>query len=191
MRSLRGRREKGATLVEAALAFPILILIIIGILELGMLFKDYLTISYMSREAARIGALAGDDPYADCAILLGIEELASGRELGLMEPVHIFRASDHGAVLGGDLNTGTWVGGGAPQCTIGGATEDTWTVNDTNWPPSEREVSVGPSLSPDIIGVRIRMTHDWITGFPPFRGSVEIDETTITRMEPQAFFPAP
>ena len=65
----RRRRERGATLVEAALAFPILILVIISILELGMAFKDYLTVSYLSREAARIGALAGDDPYADCALL--------------------------------------------------------------------------------------------------------------------------
>lgn len=189
---LRGwKADRGATLVEAALVFPILILVVMGILELGMLFKDYLTVSYMSREAARIGALAGDDPYADCAILLGIENLASERELNLIAPVHIFRASDHGAVLGGDLNTGTWVGGDPPQCTVGGATGDTWAVNSASWPPAMREVSVGPSLTPDIIGVRIQMTHNWLTGFPPFRGTVQIDETTITRLEPQAFFPAP
>jgi hypothetical protein len=31
------------------------------------------------------------------------------------------------------------------------------------------------------------MTRDWVTGFPPFRGSFTIDESTITRLEPQAF----
>lgn len=199
MNRLRQRRERGATLVEAALAFPILILIIMSILELGMVFKDYLTVSYLSREAARIGALAGDDPFADCAVLLGIEDLASERDLDRMGTVEIYRASPQGAVLDGP-NTGVYVGGGPPQCTPGGDPDDTWVVNSGPWPPVPctavtepncRAVSVGPNLSPDIIGVRIQMPHAWITGFPPFRGTVQIDERTITRMEPKAFFPAP
>src|SRR5690554_8208383 len=89
----RRRRERGATLVEAALAFPILILVIISILELGMAFKDYLTVSYLSREAARIGALAGNDEFADCPILLGIEDLATRGDLAPLESVSIYRAS--------------------------------------------------------------------------------------------------
>jgi Flp pilus assembly protein TadG len=200
MRSARkSKRDKGATLVEASLAFPILILIVVSILELGMLFKDYLTVSYLSREAARIGALAGDDPEADCAILLGIEALASPRDLDRMGRVEIYRASPQGLVLAGP-NTGVYVGGGQPQCTPGGDPDDTWVVNSTVWPPVPctpstepncRAVSVGPNLTPDIIGVRLQMPHDWITGFPPYRGTVQIDERTITRMEPKAFFPAP
>jgi hypothetical protein len=31
------------------------------------------------------------------------------------------------------------------------------------------------------------MSRDWVTGFPPFRGSIQIDESTITRLEPEAF----
>ena len=31
------------------------------------------------------------------------------------------------------------------------------------------------------------MTHEWVTGFPPFRGSFTIEESTITRVEPEAF----
>ncbi len=181
-------RDKGATLIEASLVFPILILIIMGILELGMVFKDYLTVSYLSREAARIGALAGDDPLADCAILLGIEGLATARDLNRMAAIEIYRASPNGAVLEGP-NTGLYVGGGPAKCSVPAEVDDTWDVDSTGWPTSNREVSVGPAVSPDIIGVRIQMNHDWITGFPPFRGSVQIDERTITRLEPKAFFP--
>jgi len=31
------------------------------------------------------------------------------------------------------------------------------------------------------------MTHDWVTNFAPFRGSITIDESTITRLEPKVF----
>lgn len=191
MRSLRGRREKGATLVEAALAFPILILIIISILELGMAFKDYLTVSYISREAARVGALAGNDPLADCAILLGIEDIASEQDLRRMEAIRIYRALPSGVEDSG-ANTGAWRDNGNPaKCSNPNAFDDTWTVNSGAWAPTTREVGVGMGLSPDIIGVQVRMERNWITGFPPFRGSFVIDERTITRLEPKAFYPNP
>src|SRR5690606_25046071 len=105
MRSLRGRREKGATLVEAALAFPILILIIISILERGVAFRDYLTVSCLPREAAGAGARAGNAPLADCAILHGIEDIASEQDLRRMEAIRIYRALPSGVENSG-ANTG-------------------------------------------------------------------------------------
>src|SRR5690554_5812649 len=148
----RRRRERGATLVEAALAFPILILVIISILELGMAFKDYLTVSYLSREAARIGALAGNDPLADCASLLGIEDLATQAVLERMETIEIYRADARGNVTAGP-NTGDWRNNGnPPKCSNPNAFDDTWTVNSNPWPPFSREVGVGADVKPDIIG---------------------------------------
>jgi len=35
--------------------------------------------------------------------------------------------------------------------------------------------------------VRVIMTRSWVTGFPPFRGTFQVDETTLTRLEPKAF----
>jgi Flp pilus assembly protein TadG len=181
-------------MVEFAMIFPIMVLLVVAILELGMLFKDYLTISALSREGARIGALAGDDPLADCAILLGLETLATPQDLARMTDgtnrVEIFRSSVNGTVVAGP-NTGDYEGGGPAQCSVPASPSDTWTYNSGPWPPSSRNVDVGQGVSPDILGVRIRVTHQWLTGFPPFRGSVQIDETTITRLEPEVFFPQP
>jgi Flp pilus assembly protein TadG len=182
--------ERGATLIEASLVFPILILVVVSLLELGMLFKDYLTVSALSREGARIGALAGDDPVADCAILIGLEGLATPGDLARLEDIEIYRASANGAVTAGP-NVGSYVGGGPAKCSVPAQVDDTWTLNSAPWPPSSRAVEVGATLSPDIIGVRIQMDHPWITGFPPYSGIVHIDERTITRLEPKAFFPQP
>ncbi len=54
--SLRLRGERGQSMVEMALAFPILLLILAGTLEVGKYFNDYLTFLDATREAARYAA---------------------------------------------------------------------------------------------------------------------------------------
>jgi Flp pilus assembly protein TadG len=183
---LRSLRERGATLVEASLVFPILILIVMGTLEIGLAFKDYLTVSYISREGARIGALAGSDPEADCAVLRGIGELTTDGDLNRITQVQIFKA-DEGTGAQGLTNTATYNPGKDPTiCNVPSTALDGWTINPINWAPTSRQTIVG-SNSLDIIGVRVILSRDWVTGFPPFRGSFQIDESTLTRMEPKAF----
>lgn len=50
------RRERGQSMVEMALAFPILLLILAGTLEVGKYFNDYITILDGTREGARYSA---------------------------------------------------------------------------------------------------------------------------------------
>ena len=184
----RRRKERGAALVEAAIVFPVLILVVVGILELGLVFKDYLTVSYLSREGARIGALAGDDLEADCAILRGIGELATLSDLERIGDIQIFKA-DPGTGAQGLTNVGHYVPGRDPTiCTVpADPSVDGWTIDTPiSWDPSTRQATVG-SQPLDIIGVRVLLTHQWITGLPPFNGDAQVDESTITRLEPKVF----
>jgi hypothetical protein len=50
------RRERGQSMVELALAFPILLLVLAGTLEVGKYFNDYITILDATREGARYSA---------------------------------------------------------------------------------------------------------------------------------------
>ena len=50
------RGERGQSMVEMALAFPILLLVLAGALEVGKYFNDYLTLLDATREAARFAA---------------------------------------------------------------------------------------------------------------------------------------
>lgn len=179
--------ERGATLVEAAIALPVLILIIIAILELGLVFKDYLTVSYLSREGARIGALAGNDPEADCAILRGLGEIVTPGDLARINAVQIYKA-DNSSGAQGATNTATYqVGQDPTQCSVPSQPSDGWTLNSSAYPPLGRNVTVGPSSQLDIIGVRIVLDRSWVTNFPPFSGPMQVNETTITRLEPGVF----
>lgn len=189
----RRNPEQGATLVEAAVILPVLILVIVGVIEFGLAFKDYLTVSYLSREGARIGALAGDDLEADCAIVTGLGALAAGNDLERITRIEIYKADPNTGAQGSDYNVATYVPGKDPTtCTVPmDPVNDGWAFTQvgSGWDPSSRDVSVGATggATLDIIGVRIILDRSWITTFGPFKGTATVDESTITRMEPEVF----
>lgn len=177
----RRDNERGATLIEASLIMPIMILIMLGTLEIGLAFKDYLTVSYATREGARVGALAGNVSDADCKIVHAVIDILGSNSLDDFENIKIFKADPvTGDAESDKINTWTLSGNDPYDCG------NDWTI-DENWPATSRNTAYGLNSDLDIIGVRVVETHNWITGFPPFQGSFDVDETTITRMEPESF----
>jgi Flp pilus assembly protein TadG len=55
----RLRRERGAELIEMAMVTPILLMIIAGIFDFGMMFRAWEIVTNAAREGARIGTLPG------------------------------------------------------------------------------------------------------------------------------------
>ena len=55
------RKKRGQAMVEFALVLPIFILLLMGIMEFGMLFHQYLVVTSASREGARAAAVGGTD----------------------------------------------------------------------------------------------------------------------------------
>ena len=51
------KSEKGASAVEFALILPILIILVFGIVQFGIAFNNYITITHAAREGARIAAV--------------------------------------------------------------------------------------------------------------------------------------
>ena len=71
---LTRRAERGASLVEVGIIMPMLIVLSIGLAEIGFLVIDYITVTNAARSGARTGAAAADDPNADQFILNVVEE---------------------------------------------------------------------------------------------------------------------
>ena len=178
----RRHREGGATLIEAALIMPIMILILFGTLEIGLAFKDYLTVSYATREGSRVGALTGNAADADCAIVQSVlNTLGGASNMDRFQQIQIFAADPGtGDRIISKTNTWTFVGNDPYDCA------NDWTIVE-NWPSTSRQVLFGPTSELDILGVRVEYTHNWVTGLPPFSGSFTVDEQTITRLEPEGF----
>ncbi|MCX7745535.1 MAG: pilus assembly protein [Clostridia bacterium] len=53
--------KKGQSVVETALVLPIIILILVGIIDFGLMFNNYLVIANASREGARNAAVGSTD----------------------------------------------------------------------------------------------------------------------------------
>ena len=53
----RSRSERGAVLIEAAVALPLLLLVVLGIVDFGLLFQRYEVLTNAAREGARIAVL--------------------------------------------------------------------------------------------------------------------------------------
>ncbi len=55
------KNNKGQSLVEFTMILPLVLLILMGILTFGIMLNTYLTLSHISKEGARMGALGESD----------------------------------------------------------------------------------------------------------------------------------
>ena len=78
LRERRASGERGAALVEAAFITPVFALVIFGILEFGLTFRDYLTVANASRDSGRAASAYGDDLYADYNIIQVAQQSSKG-----------------------------------------------------------------------------------------------------------------
>jgi Flp pilus assembly protein TadG len=60
-----GGQDEGAVLVEFALTLPLLLLIIVGVFDFGLAFREYAVVTNAAREGARMAVLPG---YADADV---------------------------------------------------------------------------------------------------------------------------
>ncbi len=179
--------ERGAALVEASFIIPMLVMLAIGTAEVGLLGIDYMTATNAAREGARTGSSAADysDPGppaidADDLILEAVEEAACNLRYGSLEEVTIFRPEADGSVPTLPSSyVNTYVNNGSLNCDVDGHGLAASTAC-CPWDPALRDREP-PDF--DSVGVRVRFTHDSVTGLFPFL-SVTWSETAIMQIEP-------
>jgi hypothetical protein len=193
----RGRdKERGATLVEAAIVYMLLFLSLFAIIEFGMAFKDWLSVSHGSREGARAGATFGQDPAADILILREVESVMTPIGFPAGSEVRIYNASPAG-VWAGTGTTYDYAPGTGCASTVSPALPGCcdWTPCPEPgrttfvapvWPPAQRIVE---APNTDRIGVEVTYFHDWITGFLNDGVPTDFTKSTEFQMEPEVFGP--
>ncbi len=95
MRWSRRGSEGGSVIVEAAIVFPLLFLMVFGAIEYGLLFKDDLTGSNVVRAGGRVISAQANSPLADQAALQAMLPAAEALDGGLasVSRVVIYNAS--------------------------------------------------------------------------------------------------
>ncbi len=177
---MRRCEDRGASLVEVGIILPLLILIAIGLSEIGFLVVDYLTVTNAAREGARTGAAAADFSQsgvdADDLILEAVEEASCNLRFGTLQTVRIYNADVDGEPILGQMNE--YSPSGSPNCDspLNSLSCD----NGCPWAAASRD-RVPPSL--DVLGVEVVFSHNSVTGLFPFP-SVDWTETAVMQIEP-------
>ena len=174
-------KDDGAALVEFALIATLLFTILFGIIEFGLAFRDWLSVTSSTREGARVAAAAGNEPDADCAILNAMTGplLAVPTDDADTFRVFIYKANNDGSISGEfqefTANDGTSLD--PVDCN------KSWDRVTNGYPPANRKVTFDDL---DTVGIRIEFTHQWVTGFFP-GGNPDWTDDAIMRMEPKSF----
>ncbi|CAB4576251.1 MAG: pilus assembly protein [Actinobacteria bacterium] len=73
----RGRLDRGQAVVELALALPVVILVLLGVVQVAVVVRDQLVTQHAAREAARAAAVSASPTTAAsrAAAPLGLDDL--------------------------------------------------------------------------------------------------------------------
>lgn len=159
------KRASGVTLVEFAIVLPIFVSTLFAMIEFGVAFNAVLSINRASQAGALIAGEAGNNPDADCNILVRIEQtLQAPIDKRNVQQVKIFRASSNGSSI---LASNTYNRTGSKNC---GTYSVPYSASSSGYPESQRcNILAGcPTLSPvrttvDKIGVQITYRYDGVT----------------------------
>lgn len=73
-----GRSERGQAIIELALTLPLLLLIILGVFDFGLMFQRYEVVTNAAREGARLAILKSQGYSTDDAKQRALDYLAYG-----------------------------------------------------------------------------------------------------------------
>ena len=183
---LRKRRERGATIVEAAIVYGLLFLALFAVIEFGLGFKNWLSVSHASREGARAGATYGSNPRADIQILNDVSATLAPASIADGLVVRIFEPGGQSTTY--TYSPGTGCGSTStpplPGCCDWLPCPEPFRDNYTvpNWNPANRDDSAPFT---DRIAVEVQFTHVWVTGF--FSPDADFTVVTDFAIEPQVF----
>ena len=76
------KNEQGQTMVEFALVLPIILLILFGVIQFGIAFNHYLTVTDAVRAGARKAAVSRHDPNGQAAAVQAARKSATNLDQG-------------------------------------------------------------------------------------------------------------
>lgn len=175
--------ERGATMVEAAVVLPFLLMVVFGMIDLAFAFNEQAEVDNATRSAARVAAsLPKQGPQAlEVAAVDALNAVADDLTSGVPSEAWVFQAVDAG---GGDFE--------APAVCAANCVVAAWNPAARRFDPPagdfftaiEQNACAGASSR---IGVTVKVDHEWLVGYLPFHdGGAEIDSTTIMALEPSA-----
>jgi hypothetical protein len=184
MRSLVRRTrggERGAAAVEFALVVPLLILLVFGIIEFGMAFKDSLTVASATRTGARTASALPRSASFHTATVDAVREAVEALPDGAVEELWIYKAGNDGLPVGRtDFSSGC---SSCTQWNWDDATDTFVSASPATWNPLTQDACAGTG---DSVGIYLKVNHDFVTAL--FGSDMTLTDHTVMRLEPKPAF---
>lgn len=186
-----GRSQRGAVLVEAAIATPIFFMLVLGVTEVGLAMKDNLTLAHSVRSGSRVASAAGNDRYSDYGVIQAIARESTAMKRSEIVRIVIYRSNAAAADPTASCRAGT----SSSVCNVytpadfnrpkaqWGCRTDIGNPPDLAFCPTTRKVSI-TGTGPDYVGVWMQVEHHWITGM--FGSTKTLTDKSVIRLEPRA-----
>jgi Flp pilus assembly protein TadG len=180
----RAADDRGTALIESVFVFPILIIIVFGIVEMGFLFRSASMVTGASRSGARVASAGYGPAYgnavqqravADSAAASVAAELLSKGITDTPELLWIYRADANGNTPAGNMTSCT------TDCfrySWNGAT-NSWVYAGGSWAFSD---ACGAVL--DSVGVFVQVQHTALVA-PSSLSVNTVEQKTVMRLEPR------
>jgi len=176
------RRDDGAVAVEAALIFPVLILLVFGMIEFSLLLRDYVTVNSAVRTGARTASSEPRVATMPQDTADAIERAGSAMPKNNIDFIYVYKANDKG-FPGANGNT-TMAGCPGTACVkfvwndLAGRFNDditgSWNATTINACPGDAQAQA--------VGVYMQATHKAITGL--FGTSFKVSDRAVMKFEP-------
>jgi Flp pilus assembly protein TadG len=171
------RDDRGVAAVEAAIITPIFLLVVIGVIEFGLAFKDQLAITSAVRAGARI---ASAEPRIATFATDAASQVAregSAIDMGDVQALWVYQAdaSGHPMGAGGTFNSC------ATNCVqfTWSSSSNTFVQTGGTWNATSQNACQG---SQDAVGVYLSFKHPGVTQV--FFNWLGLSSYTVMRFEP-------
>lgn len=205
MRASQREGERGQGLIEFAVVLPVFILFLLGMLEMGLLFNNHMTVEYATREGARTGSALSNGGSSNCVggvdtvdidaqIVGGVQRVlkspGSPVKLNDVTELRIYKSDANGNQVGGLANIWRYTPGAGPDIDPS-ARVDRLDFSEASvaWPACSRNFA--PTANS--LGVRITYSYPFQTPLGGIAGLftnrpatlLTLDDKTVMALNPQ------
>jgi Flp pilus assembly protein TadG len=179
----RKGRQRGAVAIEAALLTPLLLLLTFGIIEFGMLFKDWLAVTSSVRAGTR---MASAEPrfssFAQDAAD-NVAKEAAALDMTTVQELWVYKAQNTGTYTGYPVGATNKNFTSCSQCVKfhWNASSKSFVAYSTTWTATQQNACQGDPLK-DSVGVYLEIEHAAVTGL--IFDNMSIQEHSVMSLEP-------
>jgi Flp pilus assembly protein TadG len=171
------RDDRGVVAVEAAIVTPLFLLIIIGVIEFGLAFKDQLAITSAVRAGARIASAEPRVTSMATDAAAQVAQEAAAVDMKNVNALWVYQADSSGHPVG--------AGGTFDSCSTNcvqfswDSGSKTFVQTGGSWPATAQNACQGTQ---DSVGVYLSFTHPGVT--KAIFNTLGLHSYTVMRLEP-------